>query len=113
MIGDVGAGGRPSLTGGDPFGVAAFGARILLRRWMRGDLRLLRRIEQLRILPVDPRNHFTGIGDPELPAGIERPGERVGDLLEAWRVEMAVAPHYGDCGPAASGGAAAGDASPG
>src|SRR5258708_25779813 len=100
MVGDVRAGRRAAFTRGDPLGVDALGPGILLRHGMGRHLGLLRRIEQLRILAVDPRDQAAAIADPELPAGVERPGVWIGDLERAGRIETAVAPYDRHRGPA-------------
>src|SRR6266566_11633 len=71
---------------------------------MRGDLRLLRLIEQARALAIDPRDQLARIPDPQLPAGVERPRERIGDLFGTRRIQAAVAPHDGHRWPVAPGG---------
>src|SRR2546422_185664 len=102
-------GGWHRFARGYPLRIAPFGPGFFLRGRMRGDVRLLGLIEQSRILAVDPRHEFARIADPELPAGIERPGGRIGDLLGPRRIEAAVAPHDGHRGPAALRGKRIGD----
>src|SRR6266480_7250269 len=94
MVGDVRPRRRAAFTRRDPFGVHAFGARVLLRNRMRRYLGLLGLIEQTRILTVNPGDEFSGIADPELAAGVEGPRQRIRDLLGPRRIEATVAPYH-------------------
>src|SRR5438034_3934591 len=98
MAGEARAGRRAALARRDPLGVDALEARVLLRRRVGDDLRLTGFVQQSRLLAVDPRHELALVSDPQLAAGIERPGQRVGDFLGARRIQAAVPPPDLDLG---------------
>src|SRR5947208_6106759 len=110
MAGEARAGRRAALARRDPLGVDAFEARVLLRRRVGDDLRLTGFVQQSRLLAVDPRHELALVSDPQLAAGIERPGQRVGDFLGARRIQAAVPPHDLYLGSIALRGEGVGDA---
>src|SRR5439155_13597592 len=93
VIGEVRARRRTTLASRDPLGVYALGAWVLLLGRMRRDVRHARLVQELRVLAVDPGDQLALVADPQLAARVERPGERIGDLLRPGRVQAAVAPH--------------------